>query len=399
MEKTSVNVRMLGEFVLNCGEAVISDRSDRSSKTWLLLAYMIYSRGRNISQEAVVSLIWGDYDTNSDPANALKTIVHRTRSTIDELGPGMGKKLLARRQGNYFVSDSIHITTDVDEFEALCRNADNVADEDMKLNCLQKALELYKGKFLSKLSNEMWVVPLITYYHNLYIRALSEALDIMDRRNMYPEIETVCRKAIEIDPNEEMPYSYLMRAYIEMGSQHSAVTVYNSLSSMLYTQLGVIPSDEVRSLYREAVKTKNENTLELEELQEQLSGAEDLPGAYMCEYDFFKVIYRVEARSISRTGIAVHIGLLSVENASSGRLSKRSLEICMDNLDDVIRTALRQGDIASRCSISQYVILLPKANYENSVMIMDRIVKSFNRKFPHSPAKLGFTVYPLRPVT
>ena len=43
----------------------------------------------------------------------------------------------------------------------------------------------------------------------------------------------------------------------------------------------------------------------------------------------------------------------------------------------------------------QYIILLPQANYENSRMVADRLVSAFYRRYPHSPARLRYTVQPL----
>jgi len=393
----TVNVQTLGECSLRCGDFSISDKNDRSSKTWLLLAYMIHSRDRSIPQEEMISLIWGDYDASTDPSNALKTILHRTRTTLDGLGVGMGKKLISCRQGSYTLGGAVHIHTDIDNFSALCKTASTSDDKTKKLDCYLKALSLYNGRFLAKLSTEMWVVRLSTYYHNIYKAALEEALKLLSEREMHKEIEVVCLRAIKVDPNLEAPYFQLMRSYISLGNCHSAVGIYKSLADMLYNQFGVLPSDEARALYREAVRTKNEGSLEMHELQEHLREHAAPPGALMCDYDFFKVVCHAESRSISRTGIAVHTALLSVENAHSGKVSRRSLEICMDNLDDVVRTSLRISDAAAKCSISQYAILLPQASFESATIALEKIVKNFYRKFPHSPATLAYSIYPLSP--
>ena len=47
--------------------------------------------------------------------------------------------------------------------------------------------------------------------------------------------------------------------------------------------------------------------------------------------------------------------------------------------------------------MSQLVVMLPQANYENSVMVCQRIEKAFERKYPQSPAKIHFSVQPLEP--
>ncbi|MEG0321965.1 MAG: diguanylate cyclase, partial [Oscillospiraceae bacterium] len=103
------------------------------------------------------------------------------------------------------------------------------------------------------------------------------------------------------------------------------------------------------------------------------------------------------ARSISRSGMAVHIGLFSLASSSGCKLPKRSLDRCMDNLGELICQSLRRGDVAARCSVSQFILLLPQANFENSQKVLGRILKQFNRQYPHSPAVLSFSVQPLDP--
>ena len=100
---------------------------------------------------------------------------------------------------------------------------------------------------------------------------------------------------------------------------------------------------------------------------------------------------------MARSGDAVHIALISAAAAGEKPLPRRSLSCCMDNLQSVIVRSLRKGDVVAQCSVSQYVLLLPQANYENSRMVCDRIVHAFARQYPHSPAALSFTVQPLIP--
>ena len=69
----------------------------------------------------------------------------------------------------------------------------------------------------------------------------------------------------------------------------------------------------------------------------------------------------------------------------------------MENLKNLMCLNLRRGDVAARCSVSQYIVMLPQANYENACMVMERIVRAFFRQYPHSPAQLRYSVQPLEP--
>lgn len=101
---------------------------------------------------------------------------------------------------------------------------------------------------------------------------------------------------------------------------------------------------------------------------------------------------------MERSGKATHIALLSITPALENKpLSKRSLNTALEHLQNEIRTNLRRGDTFARCSGSQFIIMLPQANYENSCMVCRRITGAYARKYPHSPVKLHFMVQPLTP--
>ena len=69
----------------------------------------------------------------------------------------------------------------------------------------------------------------------------------------------------------------------------------------------------------------------------------------------------------------------------------------LEQLGEQIGMNLRRGDTYSRCSVHQYIILLPKANYENSCMVCRRVLGAFNRAHPHVTAQINFMVQPLTP--
>lgn len=174
--------------------------------------------------------------------------------------------------------------------------------------------------------------------------------------------------------------------------------MYEEMSELFFSNFGVMPSDELRALYRKATRTVNNHALSVEDLREQLREEHVVGGAMLCTYDFFKILYRSETRTMARTGNTAHLCLLSVAAKDGSELPKRSLDRAMENLQELIRQNLRKGDVASQCSVSQYVILLPRANYENSHMVANRLMTAFYRRYPHSPARLRCVVQPLEPV-
>ena len=394
-----LEVRMFGNFSVRKGDQEINDSDNRSRKVWLLLAYMIYCRSRSITQDELVGLLWSDGESSSNPLNALKTMFHRVRSSLNQLDSTAGHSLIIRRDGNYTWNPDVPFFFDVDEFERLCRAGAMAQDDTQRLDAYLQALDLYRGDFLQKLSSEAWVIPISAYFHNLYIHTLLETLTLLEEREQMDRAAELCRSAIIIEPYNELIYQHLMRDLLALGQQRQVISIYEDMSQLLFDNFGIMPADESRALYREAVRTVNDRAVSMGTLREQLREPDGLSGALFCDYDFFKVIYHAEARAVARSGDAVHICLLSVTDAAGEELAKRSLDRCMENLQELIRTSLRRGDIAARCSVSQYILMLPQANYENSCKVCDRIVRAFFRQYPHSPAKLHFTVQPLEPNT
>ena len=398
MELSAFSIRMLGEFSIQSGALEINDKDNRSRKIWLLLAYMIYCRNQPVSQDKLISLLWGEEAENStNPSNALKTMFHRARTLLDQLGEGSGHTLILRRAGNYVWNPDIPFRFDVEDFEQYCREASEAADPDGQLEASMKALSLYRGDFLTKLSTEPWVVPISAYYHNLYVQTIQNCLPLLQEREQFHDIITLCRRAVEIEPFNESLYQYLMRALVETGEQREAVAVYETMSELLFSNFGIMPSAESRAIHRDAVRIVNDHAVSLGMVRDQLRESEKKDGALFCDYDFFRIIYHAEARAVARSGDAVHICLISITDHAGNVLTKRSLDCSMDNLQETICSNLRKGDIASRCSVSQFILMLPQANYENSCMVCERIIRAFNRQYPHSPAKLHFSVQPLEP--
>jgi DNA-binding SARP family transcriptional activator len=397
MTNDNLRVRMLGEFSLSIGQHEITDRDNRSRKSWLLLAYLIYCRSRAVTPDELVELLWSNDETSANPLNALKTMLHRVRASLDQLGDEMGHVLILRKKGTYFWNNTFPLTLDVDTFESLCHQGTAAQDEETKLTHYLQALEIYRGDFLDKLSSEPWVVPLAAYYHNLYVQALLETLSLLSARSRTQEIVDICAKAVVVEPYNEELYGYYLRGLLALNQQREVVKQYKIFSQRLLDNFGLLPNEELRILNREALAVVNDRTVPMSLVMSQLKEPVSLPGALICEYDFFKIIYQATARSMARSGDVAHLGLLTVTGPDGQPLSRRSLDVAMDNLQDTIQNNLRRGDIAARCSVCQFIVMLPLANYENSCMVCRRVVKAFQRQYPHSPATLEFTVQALEP--
>lgn len=396
MTEPALKISMLGEFSFSYHGHTVSNQSFRAGKVWIFLAYLVHHRDRTIPDTELIKLLWGNGKEGGNPENALKTILHRARVLMNELGDRLGHLVIVRRPGGYCLAPGIAVTVDAEEFERLCDAGDRCPDAETQLSLYEQALLLYHGEYLEKLAHEIWIAPHREALRVRYLATAKKVIPLMQEQSLTAKLEALCRRAIAVAPRQESFYAPLLRILIDRGSQKEAALLYEELRDLLFREAGMRPSEALSTLYREAIRTPYEEQQDLQVIKDRLCEKETESGAFLCDYDFFKVLYRVQARTIARSQEPTYLALLTVLPLK-GELSRRSLECCMENLGPLLCSCLRGGDVVARFSASQYVLMLPNAAYENACAILQRIQRLFQRKYPHSPARLAYTIQPLDP--
>ena len=393
-----LKVRMLGGFTLQLGDRVIDDGSNRMRKVWLLLAYLIHSRNKQTTQAVCLSLLQASNEECADPVGRLKTIMYRVRAMLNQLEDGAGHHWIRHRGGSYIWNTDVPLELDADLFELFCSRAAEVEDAPAKMALYLQALALYKGDFLPKLATEPWVMPLNAYYHRLYLDAVSQTLQLMECSEQWDAAVTLCERALEIEPYSEEIYQHRMRCLIAADRRSEALQVYEQLNEVLFSTFGVVPSDESRELYLQASSSATGAAIPASSLRERLREEITVKSALYCEYNFFRMLYQLQARVIGRSGEIIHIALFSVRSPGEKALSRRSLDTAVNNLQKLMIGNLRQGDVVTRCSSSQLIVMLHQANYEDSCEVCQRLLRAFGRQYPHTPVSVHYSVQSLEPL-
>lgn len=392
-----IDICMLGRFSITQGQLSISDSYNRTHQLWNLLEYLIAFRSKTVSQEELISVLWPD-ESSENPANALKNLIYRIRTTFSGLGFPFARDMILFHRGSYHWNNGLDCTVDVEEFERLIAEGSAAEDVEKKLGCFMEAINLYEGDFLPGSSCEEWVISLSAYYRSKYFSCVFETLDLLMDRNAFEEARKIAEKAIVIDPFEEHAHAFLIRALIRQDKQNQALEHYRHITDLFYRELGVKPSGTLRSLYREITKSVNNVESDLDMIREDLAERNAPAGAFCCDYEVFKNMYRVEARAASRSGEAIFVGLITVSDTENNVPELRLLARGMDHLLECIRLSLRKGDVVSRFSPTQYVLMLPTLTYENGEMVLERIRRRFRQEFRNKDFRIHTTLQPLLPV-
>ncbi len=378
-------VNLLGKFQIMNGAGVLNDDNICSEMIVKLLSFIIVHRDHTLTVNELIDVLWQEDETNN-PAGALKNLMYRLR-TIMKKTFGDGEYIITTR-GAYYWNYKYKMIVDIEEYEKLCEKGDKTKNNyEQKIKYYEEAIKLYQGNFLTKYSSMHWIVPLSTYYHSLFLTTVKKIAKLYVETQQYEKMEKVCTNALCYDAVDERLHCLLIKALIYQNKNELAKEYYDRAEKLLYSTLGVRKSAKLNEVHNELMKTKNGvRAVEIQEVNEEMAENNNPEGAYICGYPIFKEIYRLESRRINRLGLSEYVLLMTVSLAkeamdnSNEKYNEYHINRTMSCLEEALRESLRIGDVAARYSDSQYIVLLPTLDYEDSIMVTNRITANLYEK-------------------
>ena len=89
--------------------------------------------------------------------------------------------------------------------------------------------------------------------------------------------------------------------------------------------------------------------------------------------------------------------MIAVLDRDGSPLSSQRLAPAMEVLRASIQRSLRSGDVFTRYSTTQYLILLPTASYENAELVLKRITGVFQKTMAGVSTSTQCGVMPVQP--
>lgn len=397
MKNLSAQVQMFGGFRLTIGDTSITNKIQQAKKPWNILEYLVYYHNREIPSDELVGIIWSD-DNNVNPTNALKTLIFRTRKLLDPFNLPT-QQLISQNRGSYCWNPEVSLTLDTSEFEELCRQSNQAGlAEEEQLKLLTQALELYKGDFLPKSSWEPWVIPVSRHYHSLFVHSAMQAVELLSKNEEWDSIVKLCRHAVTVEAhNEDFQYHLIYALYCS-GHQRQALEQYRIMVNSFYNEFAITPSERMTDLYKMIQDREHGVNMDLSLIQKSMQEDQALLGAYFCEFTVFRDIYQLERRAIARTGDSIFLGLLTLSEEGGGLPKSSILARAMGHLGNAAASSLRHGDVYTRYSVSQYMLLLPSASYENGEMVMQRIIRNYKKAYLRKDIVVHYSLQALSPI-
>ena len=395
-----VYIYTLGKFFIRQGDAVISENTSRSKKMWEVFKYLLSNRDKSLFPETILDNIWPEKDY-ADPNTIMRAQMFRLRQALhtDHASLSLAANIVFS-QGCYHWENKVDCWIDVDEFEKLATRAKMQAGKNQEeaIEIYDQAIKHYVGDYLPESAFSEWITPLRSFYHDIYLSCVFDLVDLLIRNHAYKEIIKLCEQALSIDYFEEKIHIRLIEALLAEGFTVRARAHYNEATSAFYREMGIKPSDAMKSLYRLVGMETGSFELDLNTIQEGLKGKDIVNGAYLCDAELFRYFYKLERLRGERSGQSVLLCLMTLITQDYSQPPGNTLREVMQNLQDVIMDSLRKGDLVTRWNEAQFLLMLPGLNREQAALVMERIEKLFTSQYSLKGLKLQKKVETLFPL-
>lgn len=367
-------VHMLGGYSMMYEEEPVSLNCGVISKTMQLLLMLLHAGEKGIPRARLLEILYGREEI-SNPSNSLRATVFRLKKLL--ISAGLPEdEYISTSGGVYRWSGKLEVTIDAHEFANVAKLALETKGEE-QLPLLKKACDLYRGEFLPMLAGEEWVTVESVHYQELYFSCLREACAQMKERREYEDMLELCTLATSIYPFEEWQILQI-DCLMAMNRYKEALKAYEKATVLFFEELGLSPSEKMLARFRAMSGQIHYATGALTDIKNSLKEKEWLPGAYYCTYPSFIDCYRLVARMIERTGQSVFLLLCTLADTAGNPLENNdSLVKYTDKLHNAIGRSLRRGDLYTRYSPNQFLVLLMGISQEACNIASTRIDKNF----------------------
>lgn len=245
----SVRVQVLGPFRVVVNDQPIEDWPN--GKTKAIFKYLLLHRHRPIAREALMELFWPDLDPEA-ARNNLNVAIHRLRRTLARGASDAAFVLFA--DGHYVLNPRFVLRTDVDEFDEHRQRAlreESAGRTDQAAEALQRCVDLYQTELLAEDRYETWIESPRQRLRDSYLDALGRLCRYHLMREQYAACTSMCARILVVDSCNEDAHRMLMRCYARMSQPHLATQQYQTCVRTLARELGISPSADTISVYRE----------------------------------------------------------------------------------------------------------------------------------------------------
>ncbi len=375
----NISITLLGDFSIQTGDIRIG--SDQlSPQLCAMLGYLTLHRERRVPIEEISNVLWDD--GVSSPGASVKNLIYRLRKTLDSLGFPYAWELVISIEGTYAVNNCFDLDVDIEKLQTLYSQAKVAEPIEKKIQICDNIFDIYRGDFMKLLSKTRWVVPYSEKYKTIFDEVQRVLLAYYRATEQHDNVLRVADKVVEFSRYDEEAHRLIISSYYAKCDYKKAIQHYNMLRDIFYKERGMELSHATIAIFDEISRTLKASNLNLHVLVDELQKADSLNKSPLyCEYEVFKRLYHFMERIIGRANYSVYLALVTLRPTTGDEIAATTREKGMEKLNTVIINSLRSADIFTKCSPTQYAIILSMIDHENAMKVMERIDRNFRKEY------------------
>ncbi len=202
-------VGMFGEPWVKMVGGAISFSQNRSPIAWRLFTRLMLSRGTIASKEKMMEAIDRD-DKVTNPERNLRDHIYNLRSFFRMI---TDEDIIENVRGKgYQINPSFSIITDYEVFDRYLEHAKKATTNFSRIQCLETAVKLYKGRFFENEYDDPSIVDQARSYDVKYLQALIDLLRSLFEAGDYDKVQKYAGTGLKYDPGNAAFYYWMILA-------------------------------------------------------------------------------------------------------------------------------------------------------------------------------------------
>lgn len=365
-----LRICLLGTFRMESGGQEVPTDIWKSKKALALFKYLVAKRGEKAPREVLIELLWSEADADESASHNLHTTVYFMRKALKPYVADV-QSCIKYSNSLYWFEPTDDIWLDTEEFVYRYRHGNQLLEKNplAALDCLMRALELYRGDFLAEDLYEDWLIGMREHYRELFIDMTLRAANLLaEHQADYSTAVRLCKQALNQDPYREELYQAIVEYLIRAGRYSEAAIHYRQCVKMLHDEFGLGVSPETKAIYNEMKRLSN-----LSEDTDAFNPDSNSAGPYVCDRDTFKAIYELARRQQSRDDVP--FTWMEISNGA-GPFTKNAAQTIFRLLAGLVRCS----DVVCQYEPNKIVLLLTKTGEEGATAVARRLESVFHEE-------------------
>lgn len=209
----------------------MTEQDINSNQMKKLIAYLVLNRKSLISADILTAILWPQ--GNEDPYTALRGLVFRLRKTLKNVFPD--DDFIIAKNGSYIINPVFDLVVDAEQLYVISKYK-------ISTTGAKAFLDNSCYPFIESLANDIWGLPVCTYYNTRLITYICAVISKMIEDEDYDDAIKYATKGLIIDHMSEELHLLIINALVKKGCRKIALNHYENTIKMFQNEYGTIPT-------------------------------------------------------------------------------------------------------------------------------------------------------------